>query len=89
MSTQLPCTNEDSCAPGAVHTFPDPGEIVELLCDTLRGVGSSETVTVPPGTRAVVTDQIIEEAHQVSVTLMGSMGPSMWVDVDDDIRIVG
>lgn len=78
-----PCTNTDSCAPGTMHAFPKPGATVEFTCTDARIIGSLYSVAFLFGTRGVVTDDVIEEAHQVGVRLDTVV---VWVDVDDDIK---
>lgn len=82
-----PCINDDeSCEPGTMHPFPDPGDVMELTCDWVRFIGDTMGMDVTPGTRVTITDECIEEAHQVGATLNDAMSQHFWVDVDDDIK---
>lgn len=79
----LPCTNDDeSCGPNASHPFPQEGEEVVLTCTEARIVGSTEYVTIRPGSLAIVSSEIIQAAHQVGVVIDPE---TVWVDVTDDI----
>lgn len=85
MTEILPCINDDdSCEPGTVHHWPEPGSFVEVTCTEARIVGSDDYITLTPGQRVFVTEDRIVEAHQIAAAL--TEGERFWLDVDDDIK---